>query len=334
MNIVYACDDKYAEPAGISMLSLFENNKEEKELCVFIIDSDISLLNKEKLEFLARSFARNLNFIPLLDIEKKIGIPIDAGRYTHASLGRIFLTSMLPIDVNRVIYLDCDTMVRQSLRSLWTENLGGNVIGGIYDTLPVYHKMRIGLDKADIYVNSGVLLMDLRLWIERDIQNKIVNIIKVFGGKLALADQDIINVACRGAICALHPRYNGYWSKEMQKYIKANQSSLEYYTGIRPYYDNTMLLEAKNDPIIAHFIGYAKSRPWIRGSEHVLNDEYMRYRNISPWADAPLKEAAKQTMTRKLKNTIIQIAPHWAYRSYRRMYEFLSFRLYLTSQKK
>lgn len=49
MNIVYSSSDSYAPIAGVSLYSLLKNNKQCKELSVFIIDNNISEKNKEKI---------------------------------------------------------------------------------------------------------------------------------------------------------------------------------------------------------------------------------------------------------------------------------------------
>lgn len=56
MNIVYSSSDSYAPIAGVSLYSLLKNNKQCKELSVFIIDNNIS----EKIKKNSQRFALNL----------------------------------------------------------------------------------------------------------------------------------------------------------------------------------------------------------------------------------------------------------------------------------
>ena len=48
MNIAYSCNDYYVPQTGISMISLFENNKEVDDICVYLISKDISKENVER----------------------------------------------------------------------------------------------------------------------------------------------------------------------------------------------------------------------------------------------------------------------------------------------
>ena len=56
--IVYASDDNFAEILGISVISLFENNKDMQEIIVYILDSGISIVNKEKIESIFKEYNR------------------------------------------------------------------------------------------------------------------------------------------------------------------------------------------------------------------------------------------------------------------------------------
>ena len=47
-HIVYASDDGFAEILGVSLVSLFENSGDMKEIRVYILDSGISKHNREK----------------------------------------------------------------------------------------------------------------------------------------------------------------------------------------------------------------------------------------------------------------------------------------------
>ena len=53
MNILYTCDNNYVWLMGISMTSLFDNNKDMKEITVYLIGDNISDENREKLTEIA-----------------------------------------------------------------------------------------------------------------------------------------------------------------------------------------------------------------------------------------------------------------------------------------
>ena len=119
MDIVYSSSDSYCEIAGISILSLLEHNRNVKELNLYLIDNQISAENKQKLENMIASFGRTLTYLAHPDIEKRSATEINVGRWNISTFYRLFLPSMLPETVKKVLFIDCDTLVMQDLTPLW-----------------------------------------------------------------------------------------------------------------------------------------------------------------------------------------------------------------------
>ena len=85
MNVMYLSDNNYAIYMGVSICSLFENNKMLDEINVYIIDDNISSDNKKRLEELAERYGRNIYFMDCkvgIDKLQKLGAPKYRGSYT------------------------------------------------------------------------------------------------------------------------------------------------------------------------------------------------------------------------------------------------------------
>ena len=54
LNILYGCDDNYAPYTGISMTSLFENNRDIEEITVYFAAMDCSRENLDKFRLFHR----------------------------------------------------------------------------------------------------------------------------------------------------------------------------------------------------------------------------------------------------------------------------------------
>ena len=63
LNVLYLTDNNYAPFAGVSVTSLFINNKNIDNIVVYIIDDNISGDNKEKFNLLARKYNREIIFL-------------------------------------------------------------------------------------------------------------------------------------------------------------------------------------------------------------------------------------------------------------------------------
>ena len=115
INVVYCSSDLFSEVCAVSIVSLFENNRNIKSINVFIVDDCISEKNRQRLTGMAESYGRNIVFIPLPDPSEFY----NDSRFTVRTLGhtyaRMILGDIIPESVERIISLDSDTMVLSSI---------------------------------------------------------------------------------------------------------------------------------------------------------------------------------------------------------------------------
>ena len=149
MDIVYSSSDSYCEIAGISILSLLEHNRNVKELNLYLIDNQISAENKQKLEGMIASFGRTLTYLAHPDIEKRSATEINVGRWNISTFYRLFLPSMLPETVKKVLFIDCDTLVMQDLTPLWEMDMGDKWLYGVDDCRGAAYRTNLGLQPTD-----------------------------------------------------------------------------------------------------------------------------------------------------------------------------------------
>ena len=288
MNVVYASDDNFAEIMGVSICSLFENNKDVAEIVVYVLEENFSDENKQKLEALAKAYGRTIKRIPTTSIINELST-LHQDRGGASQFSRLFLSKLLPDNCTRVLYLDCDTCIRKNIENFYNQDLNGNTVCGVMDCISKQHRTVLGLEENDIYINSGMMLVDLSSWKQNLIENKITNIIKKFNGKVPYADQGILNLALQGKIKLVHPCYNcmsiftAFGFDDLLKYRKpsACDSSVE-------------IEEAKKNPSIVHFVTlFCISRPWFKKSSGPFFDEWKHYKQISPWQNASERNPKK-----------------------------------------
>ena len=186
-----------------------------------------------------------------------------------------------------MLYLDCDTVVAQSLKHLWNVRLGDRIAGAVMEpTIYKEVKESIGLGPEDGYFNSGVLLVNLKKWREENIQEKLLEFWKEKGGKLFASDQDVINGTLKRRILPLPPRYNFFTNYRYFFYRSLLRVSPSYraVTGAE-------FREAKHHPFIIHYMG--DERPWIAGNLNHYRKAYEKYLAQTEWAKTP-KEKGKR----------------------------------------
>ena len=129
MDIMYSTSDSYAFLTGISILSLFDNNKDADEINIYIMDNKITKENKNKLRSIAEKYHRNIFFVPMPDMHELTGHNIQTGRWNISTFGRLYMAGSLPEKVHKVLNIDCDTIIVDSIEPLWNTSLEGKVFG-------------------------------------------------------------------------------------------------------------------------------------------------------------------------------------------------------------
>ncbi|MDR1766815.1 MAG: glycosyltransferase family 8 protein [Lachnospiraceae bacterium] len=206
---------------------------------------------------------------------------IDTGGFDPSILGRFFIGSLLPDDVERVLYLDCDTVVCRGLEALWGMDLKGLILGAVEEPT-IYPAVRssLGLGRTAPYFNSGVLLIDLKRWREEDIERKLLSFFRDAAGGLFAGDQDAINGVLKGRIRPLLPTYNFFSNYYYFPYSELVRLSPGYGS-----VGKKRFLQAKRRPAILHFCG--DERPWVAGNKNPYRRLYTRNLKKTPWRGTP-----------------------------------------------
>ena len=116
-NVLFASDDNFASYLGVAIYSLLKhNNKDFEQINIFILEKNISLENKNKIEDISKNFKNSqIFFITDKGIENIIGNEVTANR-ALSSFSRLFAPSVLPEKINKVLYLDCDSLITGSFK--------------------------------------------------------------------------------------------------------------------------------------------------------------------------------------------------------------------------
>ncbi len=282
LNIVYQSDDNYAVFMGVSICSLLENNKNAETINIYIIDDAISEKNKKLLNDMVNSYSRKVIFLSGENVLNNKEIT-DAFAYvgmrknTHSYL-KLFLDYLLPECNERLLYIDCDTAVTGDLQELMSIDLKGNTLGMVKDSLVIKSKKSIGFNKKDNYYNSGVILIDLAKWRERNCSTRILDHVKnvrIYG----TVDQDVLNVELKEEIFPLPVKYNlqpVHLDYPYSLYCKIYKHEEEYYS-------EEEITDAVREPGIIHYLRYIGESPWNEGNVHPGTKYFDKYLELSPW---------------------------------------------------
>ena len=281
--VAYAADNNYAKLLGISMLSLFEANKDFTQIDIFVLDCGIGLENKNKLNSIVEKYERKISFVIMKDFVSSLDLKMGARKISIASYGRLFLTSVIPKSYNKILYLDCDTIVLGDLHKLWNINIEKYMLAGVRDTVDKYFLKSIGLKQEDYYVNAGIMLVNLENWRKYNLQERFLSFIERFKGNVPHHDQGTINAVCNKKIYILPPNYN----VTSNIYTFSAKTVKRIYL-MKDFYSQKELDDAKDKPIILHFTTGLVGRPWEENCSNPMKSKYNKFADISPWPNEPL----------------------------------------------
>lgn len=177
---------------------------------------------------------------------------ISSGAYLRLLLHRLLS------GVEKVLYLDVDILVRESLSPVWHMDLGRNLLAAVKGPVNLQEKWEWNSSRSywkllegarGGYINSGVLLMNLEEIRRRQLDEQWE---KLAEQKLYYQDQDILNITCQGSIAYLSPKYNRL------AYLEEKDFGQFVTEGI---YTREEEQEALQSPAIIH---YAGDKPWKR----------------------------------------------------------------------
>ncbi|WP_233549524.1 glycosyltransferase family 8 protein [Lysinibacillus yapensis] len=242
--------------------SLFLNNDKES-FTIYLMHS--SLLKEELSEL--REFIENQgNLLEIIEIKDDYfsDAPILL-HYTKEMYYRLLAFKFLPQDLDRILYLDPDILVINSVSGLYNQDISGHLYAAAYhDILSIreINKVRLNAYDIDAYYNSGVLLMNLELQRKIVDEQEIYNFVQKNGQKLIMPDQDILNALYSQKIKSLDERLYNYDTRYYRYYKLKNNGicDMDY------IFENTVIL---------HFCG--KKKPWKKkysGKFHALYKHY------------------------------------------------------------
>ena len=287
-HIVYASDDGFAEILGVSLVSLFENSRDMREIRVYVLDSGISEHNRERIEEVCIRYQRPLPvWLKARNITEELGMRVAADRGSLSQFARLFVASDLPGDLERVLYLDCDIIFCQSVSLLWNLDMHGKTIAALNDAFSRQYRANINLEPEDVMFNSGVMLIDLNRWKQQSVEERLLKFITMKRGRIQQGDQGALNAVLSHDVYCFHPRFNSVT-------IFYDFTYHELYVYRKPagkYYTEAEIKEATECPVIIHFTtSFLSCRPWVKDCHHRYCELWRSYKAESPWRNEPLRE--------------------------------------------
>lgn len=282
IKIIFGVDGSYSQHLAVTLLSLLENNPGNR-FDILVVTLNMGRDDRDRIAALACRFNNVDLTFQRFAFDRYRHFRTD-NHISHASYLRIFLPEILPESVEKVLYLDCDLVVRRDIAPLWSRELGLEVLAAARNPFFVRHgdlEMPPGAD----YFNAGVLLINLKRWRQLDGTARLIRFIEAHHDHLWAHDQDALNAVFCGRISELAPQWNFQTS---MLWCEPEALSLNY-AGFR------RLLQ---DPAIVHYT--TPSKPWHFNNLHPYKQTYFSYLARTPYRDYSPGEITLRSLWERL----------------------------------
>lgn len=299
LNVAFASDDNYVPLLGVAITSLIKNNQDDFDrINIFILDDGITSKNKKRIENLINNSNHFLYFIKtknLNDLEIELYSLGENQGFSFTVYSILFMSSLLPKDIDKIIYLDCDALILGSFKELWMENIDDYSCGAVLDAMGDSFKIMLGFKLEDNYINSGFLLINLKKWRQDNVEEKFIHFMIENQNRFYQHDQDILNHVFKNQFLILDPKYNFCPYFKVLGYDLARK-----YLGRKgEYYSKDIINNAKTNPVFVHFMGNAWDEIWSNKNNPYRN-LYEKYSELAGFKEELIKEDAVSSLPIRL----------------------------------
>jgi len=217
ISLVCATDRNYAMPLALMLYSALVHLRPGVAVRIFILDDGLTEELRARVSRVVAGIAVpvSVQFVPVPACYDGYSLPAHIARITYA---RIDLPTLLPPDLARVIYLDCDMLVLADLTELWEADMDGKTLLAVRDYwVPNVSSDLSGvsttwsildIDPSAPYFNSGLLVVDLERWRQQHLSEKMKDYLSKYNDTQKYCDQDVLNAVTVDQWGALDLRWN------------------------------------------------------------------------------------------------------------------------------
>jgi lipopolysaccharide biosynthesis glycosyltransferase len=271
ISIAFACDDLYTKHVAVVIQSIFANAAPENRHEFHVLTMGITPESEMRLIEVATSGGATML---VHRVDPKLLAGFTATYVTLDSYIRLLLPEVLP-NHDKVLYLDADLIVMDSLRELWETNIENFAAAAARDGMTITkgpdleHFEAFNFPKEHIYFNAGVLLLNLKVLREMQLLERV----KVWAEKnshlMKHNDQDALNVILAGQIVHCHLRWNlqAPLIAPIQLGWKCSQEHEK----------------AVSNPAIIHYV--TNRKPWRKEFKLPYQSLYFKYLAQTPWKE-------------------------------------------------
>lgn len=288
MILVSVADERYALPLAVTLYSAVSHCSRPREVRLVVFDAGITDGSREKIARALEPFGCSLEWIEV-SLSAFSDLPL-MSHISAATYARLSIPDVIGADVEKVLYLDSDTVVEGDLAELWDTPLEGHALAAVRDSnaprADAYWGIQgfeeLGIPPTAPFFNSGVMLIDVIAWRARSVSSRVVEYVAA-NQRVRTSDQEGLNVVL--------------WDDWLELDPKWNQLVIPHLLAFRGW--------ERRERGVLHFA--TSSKPWTRFRWHPMFRVYDHFAKQLEWESWPrwTIHTASLHSTRLVSRTII-----------------------------
>ncbi len=210
--VVFATNNNYAPYMAVAIQSLIANTNISNMYRVYILYSELEERYISTISKMAQNNV-SINFVNVsARIEKETKDLYSRAHYSKEMYYRILIPEIFR-PFKKVVYLDCDIIIKDDIANMFNIEIGNSVLGGVSnissEQMSRYISNQLKLNVNE-YINSGILIFNCNEFRNNYIKDKCFSLISQ-NSQYVCPDQDILNLTCSGKIYYLDMGWNFQW---------------------------------------------------------------------------------------------------------------------------
>lgn len=274
MIIVCATDDNFVQHCSIMLTSLLIHNE---EVMIYVLTEGLLPENERIIREEVLNKGGKVEFCKVdSSIVEKFPMPALDGlsHISRATYYRLLIADILPADIHKAIYLDCDMIVNHSIKELWETNIEGFALAASKQIGHGYEALRLGYPIEYGYFNAGMNVINLDYFREHNLSRLLIDYIRNNYHKIKFHDQDALNGALYDKALHVLPQ----WNMTSAAYVVQLDRRGDRVGGklVNDYREEKANASAHlKNPFILHYV--SKPKPWQKNCVHPLYHLYYDY---------------------------------------------------------
>lgn len=213
--IFFAVNDNYAPYLGVALKSMLDNASKKYQYKIYVLITKLSKKHISQMEQVVADYSENatIDFVNVTEeLDKMGGMLHMRDYYSKETYYRFFIAPLFP-QYDKVLYLDCDIIVKGDISEMYNKPIGRNLLGAAIEEVvyldPIfrnYSEKCLGVS-ADDYLGAGILVINAKLFREEHVEEQFVALLNKYKFYVA-QDQDYLNVICKHRIYYLDLGWN------------------------------------------------------------------------------------------------------------------------------